>query len=82
MRAAGAIRSIPNETVLDPLSRLLTHSNLRLRITGIESLAMIGEDHLKTFGLKCLKLIEPLLSDENEDVRHNANYWYGALKDI
>lgn len=79
MYAAWILRRIADETVIAPLSRLLSDRDTDMRVAGVENLAILGEDYLADFGDRCLGLIEPLQSDKDAKVRDIAAYWSEEL---
>lgn len=79
-QSAWVLRFIPDEAVIEPLSRLLSDPDSVTRWTGIESLSRLGQDNPKSFGQRCSKLIEPLARDLAQDVREVAVFELGELR--
>lgn len=80
--AAWALSRIGDVSAIEPLSKLLADPDYEIRITDIESIAQMGEDHPETLGMECLELIRGMLGDSDERVRDNANYWQNELQQM
>lgn len=81
-RASWALRDIPDEAVIEPLSKLLSDLDSVTRWTGIESLSRLGQDNPQSFGRRCLALIEPFVNDPAEDVRKVAAFEREELRSV
>jgi len=70
--AAYALGKAGGEAVIEPLTRLLSHQDIPMRIAAVEALADIG-------AARCRTSLDQCASDPSEEVRRVAEYWLGVL---
>jgi HEAT repeat protein len=71
-KAAYALGRAGGEAVIEPLTRLLSHQDIPMRIAAVEALADIGT-------ARCRLLLDQCASDPSEEVRRVADYWRREL---
>lgn len=72
INAAYTLGRIEDESVFEPISKLLSDSDPEIREAGIDVLGIVGDNQPQALGKRSLMSIEEMLDDPEESVRESA----------